>query len=468
MFAGDLDRLPQYQNVAVDVDKLFAAEATLKGRDIRSSLGRVDDEKGARWSVTLDGSRVAGSWFARTHGTFDVGMPLPLAHSSVWLRTAAGVSPGSRAEPFANFFFGGFGNNWVDRGDEKRYRHYYAFPGAELNEISGRNFLKTLVEWNLPPLRFSRLGTPGFFVTWMRPALFAGALVDQPRSRLAPHRDDRRRAGGLSDDRALDARHDAVGRGGRRVRGRLRAAPGVHGLAQGPRRRERRVPAGAGRAACAALARAGLGTAILHGATTAVFALLAKRLGDRHPERPLAVLVPGLLAATAAHSLYNHFLVSPLLAAALLLVGLPLLVVFVFERSERATRDWLGVGLDSDLELVESISTGRALETRVGEYLRSLKARFPGEQVADMLCLLRIQAELAIRAKGLLLAREAGFAAPVGEDVRANLRELRYLERSIGPTGLLALKPLLRRSARDLWQVYFLEEAGGGTGSGTV
>jgi protease PrsW len=202
----------------------------------------------------------------------------------------------------------------------------------------------------------------------------------------------------------------------------------------------------------------GFGTAILHGATTAVFAILAKLLSDRRPDRPLAALVPGLLAATAAHSLYNHSLVSPLLAAALLLVGLPLLLVAVFERSERATRDWLGVGLDADLELVESIATGQALQSRLGEYLRSLKARFPGEQVADMLCLLRIQAELAIRAKGLLLARQAGLEVPVGDDVRASLRELRYLERSIGRTGLLALEPLLRRDARDLWQVYILEE----------
>ena len=41
---------------------------------------------------------------------------------------------------------------------------------------------------------------------------------------------------------------------------------------------------------------------------------------------------------------------------------------------------------------------------------------------------------------------------------------MRYLETSIGRTGLLALKPVLRESARDAWQVYFLEEAGGGGG----
>jgi hypothetical protein len=176
LWAGDLDRLPQYQNVAVEVDRLLTFQATLSGRNIRSSLGRVDDEKGVKWSTTVDGSAVAGSWFTRLRGTADLGRPLPWEHSSIWLRTAAGFSPGPREEPFANFFFGGFGNNWIDRGDEKRYRAYYAFPGAELNEIGGRNFVRTTLEWNLPPRRFKRVGTPGAYLTWVRPALFVGGL----------------------------------------------------------------------------------------------------------------------------------------------------------------------------------------------------------------------------------------------------------------------------------------------------
>ena len=204
----------------------------------------------------------------------------------------------------------------------------------------------------------------------------------------------------------------------------------------------------------------GFGTAILHGATTAILAILAKGLVDRHPDRALLALVPGYLAAASIHSVYNHHLLPPVLSAAVLLVGLPLLVIAVFERSERRTRDFLGVGLDTDLEVVESIASGQALETRIGHYLRSLKERFPGEVVADMLCLLRIQAELSIRAKGLLLAREAGLEAPVGDDVRDRLTELRYLEHSIGRTGLLAMKPVVRYDARALWQVYLLEEAG--------
>ena len=82
-----------------------------------------------------------------------------------------------RANPFANFFFGGFGNNYVDVRDEKRYRQYDALPGADLNEIDGRNFVKGTVEWNLPPWRFRRLGKPGFYATWLRPAIFVTGLT---------------------------------------------------------------------------------------------------------------------------------------------------------------------------------------------------------------------------------------------------------------------------------------------------
>jgi hypothetical protein len=100
-----------------------------------------------------------------------------LPNSSLWLITAAGWSPGDRAEPFANFFFGGFGNNWVDDGDEKRYRDHFSFPGYDIAEVGGRNYARTMLEWNLPPIRFRSVGTPANYLSWARPAFFAGALV---------------------------------------------------------------------------------------------------------------------------------------------------------------------------------------------------------------------------------------------------------------------------------------------------
>jgi hypothetical protein len=34
-----------------------------------------------------------------------------------------------------------------------------------------------MLEWTLPPIRFRRVGKPGFYATWARPAVFATTLV---------------------------------------------------------------------------------------------------------------------------------------------------------------------------------------------------------------------------------------------------------------------------------------------------
>lgn len=200
----------------------------------------------------------------------------------------------------------------------------------------------------------------------------------------------------------------------------------------------------------------GFGTAIIHGSTTSIFAILSKMLADRHGALALHLGAPGLGAAAAIHSAYNHLILPPLAATGLLLAVLPLLVIAVFERSERATRHWLGVGFDTDAELLEQILTGEVRETRVGAYLESLKSRFPGTVVADMLCLLRVRLELSMRAKGILLARKAGLKVPIDEQVRASLEELKFLERSVGKTGRLAILPFVNQSARDLWELTML------------
>ncbi len=175
--AGHLDQLPDFQNVAVAVDRLYTAIASLTYTDAHASLGSVDDEAGERWSLVARADDANSSAFAKVYATYDHGFPLPLGHSSIWVRSAAGLSPQGRDEPFANFYFGAFGNNYVDHGAEQRYREYYAFPGASIDGVAGRNFAKSMIEWNLPPLRFRRAGTPGFYVSWLRPALFGGALA---------------------------------------------------------------------------------------------------------------------------------------------------------------------------------------------------------------------------------------------------------------------------------------------------
>jgi hypothetical protein len=77
--------------------------------------------------------------------------------------------------------------------------------------------------------------------------------------------------------------------------------------------------------------------------------------------------------------------------------------------------------------------------------------------VADMLCLLRLELELSVQAKAMLLAREAGVDVPVDSDLESSLAEREYLERSIGTVGLLALKPLQVTSYRDTWHRHVLK-----------
>lgn len=200
----------------------------------------------------------------------------------------------------------------------------------------------------------------------------------------------------------------------------------------------------------------GFGTAIMHGGATAIFAVASQAmLGQKDAMKPV-LLLPGFLVATIIHSIFNHFFLSPVLNTIGVLIFLPLLLSAVFSRSEKSVTEWLDIGFDADTELLQIINSGEFPASKAGLYLLSLKQKFRGEVVADLLCYLRLHAELSIRAKGLLMMRDSGFDNRVGEETRAKLKEMEYLEGSIGATGKLAIKPFLRMSRKDLWQFYML------------
>ncbi|HEX9615368.1 MAG TPA: hypothetical protein VGA55_07660, partial [Bacteroidota bacterium] len=152
-FAG-LERLPQFQNVSTSFDRFYSLNARLEYHSVAKSLGAVDEETGSRWHLVSHTNLVNKKLFPRVNLTGAYGFLLPINHSSVWLRASAGFSPGERSEPFANFFFGGFGNNWVDIGEIRRYRDDESFPGLSINQIGGTTYGKAMFEWDLPPIRF--------------------------------------------------------------------------------------------------------------------------------------------------------------------------------------------------------------------------------------------------------------------------------------------------------------------------
>ena len=200
----------------------------------------------------------------------------------------------------------------------------------------------------------------------------------------------------------------------------------------------------------------GFGTSLMHGGTTAIFAVTGMALGERRERVGIGAFVPGFAMAVALHSIFNHFFASPVVSTLIIVLLLPLLLVGVFERSERAVGEWLGKGFDADTQMLALIESGRLSDSPVGRYLQELRARFAGTVVADLLCYVRLHTELALRAKGILMMRESGFDAPLDDETRGKFAEMRYLERSIGKTGLLALQPMLPQGRKEFWQLYML------------
>lgn len=201
----------------------------------------------------------------------------------------------------------------------------------------------------------------------------------------------------------------------------------------------------------------GFGTALMHGGTAAAMAMVSVTLYERRPNAGLQVLLPGLLAAVALHTGFNQLLAWPALATLATLLVLPLVIYFVFHHSERTLHEWLDADLDSNVQLLESINTGTFLNSNSGRYLQSLRERFRGETLVDMLCCLRLHGELGLRAKGVLLMRESGIdEPPLDQETRDKLAELTQLERAIGKTGMLALRPLMIATGKDIWQLTLL------------
>jgi hypothetical protein len=171
-----LETLPGAQNIA-SPKNILSLEAGAKYTNTRKALGGVDHEKGIAWRALADLDYADSKAFPKLYGGVDYGVPLPFPNSSLWLYAHAGTAWGQRAHPLAAFYFGSFRNNYVDNRPEKRYREMESFPGFEIDEIAVRRFAKLTGEVNLPPIRFAEIGTPAFYLSHIRPAVFAGVMA---------------------------------------------------------------------------------------------------------------------------------------------------------------------------------------------------------------------------------------------------------------------------------------------------
>jgi hypothetical protein len=175
---GGLETLPEYQGVAAPYNELVSFNGDLTYEHLRRSLGAIDDEMGTTWGVILRGNYANRTRHTRLSLDASKGMLLPLDHSSLWFRASAGTSlAGRRADALANFYFGGFGNNWVDHRAIRQFRETESFSGLDINAVGGANYARAQAEWTTPPLRFRRAGIPSFYLRWATLSLFTTGLV---------------------------------------------------------------------------------------------------------------------------------------------------------------------------------------------------------------------------------------------------------------------------------------------------
>lgn len=171
-----LEQLPSAQNVP-SPKNIYSAELGVRYTNTTSSLGGVDHEKGIAWRSIGGVDHAEGDSFPHIWAGIDYGLPLPISNSSIWAYAQAGIAGGKSESPLGAYYFGSFRNNYVDNRPEKRYREMESFPGFEIDEIAARKFAKLTGEINLPPLRFAEVGTPAFFLSYARPALFGGMML---------------------------------------------------------------------------------------------------------------------------------------------------------------------------------------------------------------------------------------------------------------------------------------------------
>src|SRR5512139_1671717 len=210
----------------------------------------------------------------------------------------------------------------------------------------------------------------------------------------------------------------------------------------------------------------GFGTAVMHGGATALFATLGHELTERQARvraaqwrlRPVAFL-PGLLAATTLHTIFNQLPDRPLLAMVAALVLVPLSLLLVFRWGERESGAWLASDEAEHKALLDALRRDGFDAADGGRLNAALAARFGGHAGQRLVQeYVELHVELVLRAEEVLRGHAEGKPAPITGVDRAALARFRDLERELGAAVLAALAPSLPFSRNDLWELREFEE----------
>lgn len=202
----------------------------------------------------------------------------------------------------------------------------------------------------------------------------------------------------------------------------------------------------------------GFGTAIMHGGATALFAIVAETMTERHLKMNPLLYIPGLIVAFLLHAIFNHFPISPVLSTAVTLLILPTILFLLFERNETTIHNFLEMDFASHRKLLRQIEHGEFTGCEAGRFLHDMQEKLAGPVADEMIQYFCLHTELVLNAESILLAREKGIDVEVGTQIQDKLKKMHALEKHIGRAGLRTLRPHLKFTAKDMWEIHLLED----------
>ena len=212
----------------------------------------------------------------------------------------------------------------------------------------------------------------------------------------------------------------------------------------------------------------GLGTAVMHGTTTAILAAVAHELGERSTRRsggrfwlnPLW-FIPGYIAAGLIHMLFNHFPEQPMLVMIVTLVVAPLVLLGVLRFGEGEAKGWLAQESAAHETALAEWRAGGFPKDASGQRIEALARRSAGSQAERIHAYCTLKTELVLAAERELQDKDRLVVPEERYRLRRQFAELEALRKAMGRTGSAALQPLLPFSRNDDWELSELREVVG-------
>lgn len=208
----------------------------------------------------------------------------------------------------------------------------------------------------------------------------------------------------------------------------------------------------------------GFDDALMHIGCTALVSVLliifSREVGENRGKNPGFFYVLAFIPSILLHYVHNLFLLTPPIQLAAIITLFVALFIFICEFDEKLIYRWLDVSIENDISLLSEIKQGRFADTNAGKYMLTLKSNFKPEVFFDMYCYVSLYLELLIAAKSNLILRDVGMVPPYDDAVRQSnqekIAELKSLQSQIGPTAILALRPIVQIKNIDKWALDLL------------